>query len=103
MWEAAIGVVIGYIFGLWRVRRVARREVEQIENSFAARLESRNEEIVRLRDSFEKSQRAVSAYERRARYLESALMTTTESRATNGSSNGDRFRGDFATPIRSDT
>jgi hypothetical protein len=47
---------------------------------FRARLESREEEIVRLRDIFEKSQRAVAAYERRARYLESALITDTEHR-----------------------
>ena len=81
MWEAAVGVAIGYIFALWWVRRDARQEVAQIHSSMSARLESRNEEIVRLRDNFEKSQRAVAAYERRARYLESALMTTTESRS----------------------
>ena len=81
MWEAAIGVVIGYVFALWWVRRESRQEIEQIHSSFAARLESRNEEIVRLRDSFDKSQRAVAAYERRARYLESAIMTSTASRA----------------------
>ena len=81
MWEAAVGVVIGYLFAMWWVRRDVRQEVEQVRGAFAARLDARNEEVVRLRDNFEKSQRAVAAYERRARYLESALMTTTESQA----------------------
>ena len=80
MWQAAIGVLVGYLFGLWWVRRDARKEIEAVQSTYGARLESRNEEIVRLRDNFDKSQRAVAAYERRARYLESALMTSTEHR-----------------------
>lgn len=36
---------------------------------FAARLDARETEILDLRDSFDKSQRAVAAFERRSRSL----------------------------------
>lgn len=78
MWQAAIGVLIGYLFALWWVRRDANREVEAVRAMFRGRLEARDEEIVVLRDRYEKSQRAVAAYERRARYLESALTTSLD-------------------------
>ena len=79
MWQAAIGVLIGYLFALWWVRRDANREIEAIRSMFHGRLEARDEEIVLLRDRYEKSQRAVAAYERRARYLESALTASIDS------------------------
>lgn len=78
MWQAAIGALVGYLFALWWVRRDARKEVEAVQEMFAARLESRDEEIAELRNSYDKSQRAVAAYERRARYLESAVATNVE-------------------------
>ena len=78
MWQAAIGVLIGYLFALWWVRRDAGREVEAVRTMFQGRLEARDEEIVMLRDRYEKSQRAVAAYERRARYLESALTASVD-------------------------
>ena len=75
MWQAGLGVIIGYLFALWWIRRDARREVEAVRGMFAARLEARDGEIQNLRESFDKSQRAVAAFERRARYLESAIAT----------------------------
>ena len=83
MWQAAVGALIGYLFALWWVRRDARKEVESVRGMFAARLEAREAEIVDLRDSFDKSQRAVAAYERRSRFLESAVATNVE-QAVNG-------------------
>jgi len=83
MWQAAVGALIGYLFALWWVRRDARKEVESVRGMFAARLEAREAEIIDLRDSFDKSQRAVAAYERRSRYLESAVATNVE-QAVNG-------------------
>ncbi len=83
MWQAALGALVGYLFALWWVRRDARKEVEAVRSMFQARLESRDEEISGLRDSFDKSQRAVAAYERRARYLESAVASSFE-QAGNG-------------------
>jgi len=82
MWQAAIGALVGYLFGLWWVRRDARREVNATREMFAARLESRDQEIISLRENFDKSQRAVSAYERRARYLESAVAASVDQKAT---------------------
>lgn len=78
MWQAAVGALVGYLFALWWVRRDARKEVETVRRMFAARLEARESEIVDLRDSFDKSQRAVAAYERRSRLLESAVATNVE-------------------------
>lgn len=75
MWQAAVGALIGYLFALWWVRRDARKEVAAVRGMFAARLEAREAEILELRDSFDKSQRAVAAFERRSRYLESAVAT----------------------------
>jgi hypothetical protein len=83
MWQAAVGVLIGYLFALWWVRRDARKEVAQVREMYAARLESREREIADLRDSFDKSQRAVAAYERRSRYLEAAVAANVE-RSLNG-------------------
>jgi hypothetical protein len=83
MWQAAVGALIGYLFALWWVRRDARKEVEAVRGMFAARLEAREGEIIDLRESFDKSQRAVAAYERRSRYLESAVATNVE-QAVNG-------------------
>ena len=76
MWQAAVGALVGYLFALWWVRRVARKEVEAVGGMYQARLDARDEEISELRDSFDKSQRAVGAYERRVRYLESAIATS---------------------------
>lgn len=73
MWQAAVGALIGYLFALWWVRRDARKEIDAVREMFGARLESREAEIADLRESFDKSQRAVSAYERRARYLEATV------------------------------
>lgn len=84
MWQAALGALVGYLFALWWVRRDARRELEAMRAIWNARIESRDEEIVRLRSTFEKSQRAVAAYERRARFLESALTASTEQQVTSG-------------------
>ena len=81
MWQAAVGALIGYVFALWIVRRGARKELEAVRQTFVARLESRDEEITRLRDSIERSQRAVSAHERRARYLESAIIANVDAAA----------------------
>ena len=78
MWQGALGVLIGYLFAVWWVRREARREVDSIRGRLTARVESRDGEIAALRDSFEKSQRAVAAYQRRARYLESAVTAGAE-------------------------
>jgi hypothetical protein len=78
MWQAAVGALIGYLFAMWCVQRGARKEIEAVRQTFAARLESRDEEITRLRDGIERSQRAVSAHERRARYLESAIITNVD-------------------------
>jgi hypothetical protein len=50
--------------------------VETVQGVYHARLEARDEEIIELRDSFDKSQRAVAAFERRVRYLESAIATS---------------------------
>ncbi len=74
MWQAAIGVVIGYLFALWWIRRAAHREIEAADEIFRARLEASERNIVCLRNSFDKSQRALSAFERRNRYLEAALI-----------------------------
>ncbi|MDH3605635.1 MAG: hypothetical protein OER12_01415 [Acidimicrobiia bacterium] len=82
MWQAAIGALVGYLFGLWWVRRDARKEVNATREMFAARLESRDQEIISLRENFDKSQRAVAAYERRARYLESAVAANLDQKAT---------------------
>ena len=84
MWQGALGVLIGYLFALWWVRRDAARELEALRTMYGARIDSRDDEIVRLRDNFDKSQRAVAAYERRARYLESALTANTEERVSIG-------------------
>lgn len=78
MWQAAIGALVGYLFALWWVRRDARKEVEAVRGMFTARLESRESEIADLRDSFDKSQRAVAAYERRVRYLEAAVAINVD-------------------------
>ena len=83
MWQAAVGAAVGYLFALWWVRRDARKEIEAVREMYEARLESRDEEISGLRDNFDKSQRAVAAYERRARYLESAVAANIE-QALNG-------------------
>lgn len=97
MWQAAIGALVGYLFGLWWVRRDARKEVEATKSMFAARLESRDQEIISLRENLDKSQRAVAAYERRARYLESAVAATVEQNLTR------KERGDSAPPAVSVT
>lgn len=81
MWQAAVGALVGYLFALWWVRRDARKEVEAVRGMFQARLEARDEEVIELRDNFDKSQRAVAAYERRARYLESAVAANFEQAA----------------------
>ena len=78
MWQAGVGALIGYLLARWWVRRDARRELEALRAIWNARIESRDDEIVRLRTTFENSQRAVAAYERRARFLESALTATAE-------------------------
>lgn len=78
MWQAAVGALVGYLFALWWVRRDARKEVAAVRSMFEGRLEARDEEVIELRDSFDKSQRAVAAYERRVRYLESAIATSFE-------------------------
>ena len=83
MWQAAVGALIGYLFALWWVRRGARKEIEAVREMFGARLESREREINDLRESFDESQRAVSTYERRARYLEAAVAVNVE-RALDG-------------------
>lgn len=75
MWQAAIGALVGYLFALWWVRRDARKEIEAVRRMFAGRLDGRESEIAELRESFDKSQRAVAAYERRARYLEAAVAS----------------------------
>lgn len=84
MWEAAAGALVGYLFALWWVRRDARKEIEAMRTMFAARLDAREEEIISLRENFDKSQRAVAAFERRARYLESAVAATVEQKADGG-------------------
>lgn len=81
MWEASAGALAGYLFALWWVRRDARKEVDAVRSMYLGRLEARDEEIESLRESFDKSQRAVSAYERRARYLESAVTASMEQNA----------------------
>ncbi len=74
MWQAAIGVIIGYAFA-WRwVRRDTGRETEAVGQIYQGPLEARDREVGR--DSFDKSQRALTVYERRKRYLESALATS---------------------------
>lgn len=78
MWQAAVGALVGYLFALWWVRRDARKEVEAVRGMYQGRLEARDEEVIELRDNFDKSQRAVAAYERRARYLESAVAANVE-------------------------
>ena len=83
MWQAAVGALVGYLFALWWVRRDARKEVEAVRGMYQARLEARDEEVIELRDNFDKSQRAVAAFERRARYLESAVAANVE-QAVNG-------------------
>jgi Skp family chaperone for outer membrane proteins len=75
MWQAAIGALVGYLFALWWVRRDARKEIEAVRGMFAGRLDAREAEIAELRESFDKSQRAVAAYERRSRYLEAAVAS----------------------------
>lgn len=75
MWQAAIGALVGYLFALWWVRRDARKEIEAVRGMFAGRLDAREAEIAGLRESFDKSQRAVAAYERRSRYLEAAVAS----------------------------
>ena len=75
MWQAGVGALIGYLFALWWVRRDTRREIEAVREIFAARLDARETEVSELRDSFDKSQRAVAAYERRSRYLEAAVAS----------------------------
>lgn len=82
MWQAAVGVLIGYLFALWWVRRGARKEVNAVHEMFTGRLEARGEEIISLRSSLDGSQRAVADYERRARYLESAITTAADQSAT---------------------
>ena len=84
MWQAAVGALVGYLFALWWVRRDARKEVEGVREMYHARLESRDEEIYELRDNFDKSQRAVAAFERRARYLESAVAANVEQSVNGG-------------------
>ncbi len=84
MWQAALGALVGYLFAMWWVRRDSRRQLEAEREMLLARLESRQQEIEHLRESFDKSQRAVAAYERRARYLESAITTGAERAAANG-------------------
>ncbi len=76
MWEAAIGVVVGYAFALWWVRREAGKEVNVLDEIYRARLEAHETATGRLRDSFDRSQRALAAYERRNRFLESALAAS---------------------------
>ncbi|NNC93736.1 MAG: hypothetical protein HKN80_14735 [Acidimicrobiia bacterium] len=83
MWQAAVGALVGYLFALWWVRRDAHREVEAVRGMYQGRLEARDQEIIELRELFDKSQRAVAAYERRVRYLESAIATSFE-HAANG-------------------
>jgi hypothetical protein len=78
MWQAGVGALIGYVFALWWVRRDARKEVEAVRSMYQGRLEARDEEVIELRNLFDKSQRAVAAYERRVRYLESAIATGFE-------------------------
>lgn len=78
MWQAALGALVGYLFALWWVRREARRELDSMRAIWEARIESRDDEIERLRASFENSQRAVAAYERRVRFLEGALTSAAE-------------------------
>jgi Skp family chaperone for outer membrane proteins len=78
MWQAAVGTLVGYLFAVWWVRRDARKEVAAVRGMYQGRLEARNEEISKLRDSFDQSQRAVAAHDRRARYLESAIATSFE-------------------------
>lgn len=82
MWQLAIGMLVGYLVAVWWIRRDAGRELEAARAIWNSRVESRDEEIGRLRESFEKSQRAVAAYERRARYLESALTSRAEASST---------------------
>ena len=81
MWEAAAGALVGYLFGMWWVRRDARKEITAVRSMFTARLEARDEEVESLRENFDKSQRAVAAYERRARYLESAVAAGLDQKA----------------------
>lgn len=78
MLEAAIGVAIGYLFALWWVRRDTRKEVDGIRDMYAGRLEARDEEVMELRSRLDKSQRTVATFERRSRYLESALGAEIE-------------------------
>lgn len=78
MWQAGVGALVGYLFALWWVRRDARKEIEATRSMFEARLYAREQEVISLRESFDKSQRAVAAYERRARYLESAVAVNAE-------------------------
>lgn len=80
MWQAAVGALVGYLFALWWVRRDARIEVDAVRSMFEGRLEAREQEVIDLRNSFDKSQRAVAAYERRVRYLESAIAAGFEQR-----------------------
>lgn len=75
MWQAAVGALVGYLFALWWVRRDARKEIEAVRGMFSGRLDAREVEITELRESFDKSQRAVAAYERRSRYLEAAIAS----------------------------
>ncbi len=83
MWQAAAGALVGYLFALWWVRRDARQQVEDVRGMYAARLEAREQEVYALRASLDKSQRAVAAFDRRARYLESAVASNVE-QALNG-------------------
>ena len=88
MWEAAIGVLIGYAFGLWWVRRGTSKEVASVREMYAGRLEAREEEIKELRTSFEESRREVADLDRRSRYLESALGAEIEHPLVRPGTNG---------------
>jgi hypothetical protein len=78
MVEFAIGVLLGGAAAWYLLRMTLRRRALELQIGWHDRVAEKNDEIAVLRSELGARQRAMSASERRVRYLESALAVSLQ-------------------------